>query len=157
MRSFALTAAIAAALVTTSLTAGYAASAKHHPHYVHKEQARVERSISNDPYADHGLMAFLPSMQAFGFFTQQRPRLSLIESELGQTEQRINADRRHGYLTSAEARAARDEDRSIQTTAMYVAAKNGGDIPDCNYDMLCGRVAGLNQAIRLETGGSRRA
>ena len=88
---------------------------------------------------------------ASGFFTNANPRLSQIESQLGQAQRNINADRRHGYMTANEAQAAREDGKLIRNTALNTIAQNHGSISDSSYTALLGRVASLNQTIQMDT------
>lgn len=163
MRSYLLTAAIAASLVTTSITLGYAASSGNHSGSrsegeVHSQIGPGERESSgrSDSVPD---MTPLPPMfrnsmhslrQPTAFYvTHRNPRLSLVMSELGRTQRLIAVERHRGSLTPIEAKLVRDESRAIGRTALNIARVNDGAIPDSNYDMLRDRVAGLHQTIQL--------
>lgn len=128
MRSFLLTAAMAATLLTSSLAianaAGYGANLNEWGHSMTSETLPHE-----------------------GFFSQARPRLDAIYEQLGEVTHRVAVNRRHGYLSAAEAMAIRDDARVVRMGAADAAAHNGGNIPDSTYNILLGRVAALNQAI----------
>jgi len=151
MRSLILTAAIAAALVSTSLTVGYAASsAKPGAPGAHAERGMGESNFSGKSDAVPSVNYPKQSMATYpmaGYAFHWGTRLSAIDSELSTAARHIRTDRRRGYLTPAEASILRSEDRAIRTTAADIAARNGGMIPTASYVMLRERVAGLNDTI----------
>lgn len=134
MRSYVLKAAIAAAILSSSFNLGYAAtstkpmSAKPDTQKVAMTQASLDK-FPPKPIAYHS------------------PRLSKIVAELGSAAHRIDVDRHRGELTAKEASAARKEEGQIRQTAMNVAARHGGRIPNASYAMLQGRVDTLNHNI----------
>jgi hypothetical protein len=61
------------------------------------------------------------TLQSFGLanpLTYRSGRLTTIGSELGQAMHRANVDRRHGELTSREARLVRREDDAVRSKAV---------------------------------------
>lgn len=147
MRPFLMTAAIAAALLTTTI--GYAAPGRVDSvdraglHEGHRDRGRSHPDSMTD-------LDVFPVAPAAFHSMQQRPRLSHILAELGRADQRITADRHHGTLTRAEARMAYNVDRAIRTAAMSIAARSGGALPPASYARLQQRVAGLDALIRRE-------
>lgn len=164
MRSFILTAAIAAALVTTSLTAGYAASSHAarsssvRDSSITRQHGMLDDSIDThhgDVLDEQGQADPVPPVtihpQAMTApMTSPRlrsTRLSTIESELGRASHRIEVDRRRGELTPREVRIVRREEGAIRATALKVAARHDGRIPNSSFTMLQGRVSDLNRRI----------
>jgi hypothetical protein len=166
MRSLIMKAAIAAALVSSSLTAGYAATAA-------RLGAPVSRSVTDSSVNRTGTRVTDSSINRTGTYVQERleqadavppdtiyphwsmagpmfhrgTRLAMIESELGQARRHISADRRHGELTQREASFARHEAGTVRAEAIAVARANGGSIPQPSYAMLQDRVSDLNRTI----------
>jgi hypothetical protein len=167
MRSFILKAAIAAALVSITLPAAYAAS--------HESSGRtfsrsiMDSSVSRDDMhrmldttisrngtyvaQDQGEADRVPPVVIYPGSSMATPvfyrggRLARIESELSQARHTINVDRRRGELTPREARFARHEEGAVRNEAIRVARANGGSLPEPSYVMLQDRVSDLNRTI----------
>jgi hypothetical protein len=170
MRSFILTAAIAATLVSTSLTAGYAASsAKAGATATRAESAAATRaeknaraaavrqeeiasgSITRSEQADPvPPVVIYPQRSMSVAMIYPRTRLSLIESELGKATHDINVNRHRGELTRSQASFLRREDSSVRAEAMNVAREHRGRIPIADYAMLQDRVSDLNRTIHRD-------
>jgi hypothetical protein len=166
MRSFIIKAAIAAALVSTTLTASYAASPA-------RSGPTVSRSVTDSSISRTGTRVTDSSINRTGTYVQERleqadavppdtiythwsmagpmfhrgARLATIEAELGQARRHINADRRHGELTRREVSFVRNEEGSVRAEAIAVARAHGGSIPQPSYAMLQSRVSDLNRTI----------
>jgi TolA-binding protein len=133
MRKFLLSAMIAASAIAAGLTAADAAS-----------KGRVQHTVQSGSSVQY----FAPS---YWLSNDNNPRLSNIEEQLNSAERRINADQRHGYLTAAEARVAREQGKLIRTTTFDTIKENYGNIPDASYRAILERVDGLDQTIQMET------
>jgi hypothetical protein len=154
MRSFLMKAAIAAALVSISLPAAYAASpARSGPtvsHMVtdstiHRTGTYVgERVEQADPVPR---VVIYPRWSMASPVFHRRARLATIESELAQARRHIKVDRRRGELTPQEAGFVRHEERTVRSEAIEIARANGGSIPRPSYTMLQDRVSDLNRTI----------
>ena len=144
MRSYVLTAALAATLLSTSLSLGYAASPT-------KPATGVNAEISA---ADQ-----MPAHKAKPVAYRMHPgsRLSKIDGELGAANRRIEADRHHGYLTAMETRKVRAEERAIRMAAATAAHHNGGRLLEAMFVSLQERVADLNRNIHRYANKSARA
>jgi hypothetical protein len=170
MRSFILTAVIAAALVPTSFTAGYAASAgKGGAHATRSEAAasgkvasgksgaavtRAEKRKADqdgdeavEPDTIYPRSSIYPQYSMSAPMAYPHTRLSLIESELGKAAHHINVDRRRGELTRNEARFVRREENSARAEAKNIAARHDGRIPTASYAMLQDRISNLDRTI----------
>lgn len=143
MRSYALTAAFAAALLSTSVGLGYAAAPSSQPGAM-KMQATAQSSAMTAQPAAYQYM-------------RHHPRLAMIQNELGRAVHRINIEQRRGALTRHEARVARAEAHQIRMKAMNVATRHDGRLTPANYAMLQNRIAGLNKTIHRFTVNSARA
>jgi len=104
MRSYVLTAAIAAALLSTSLTLGYAASPTNPATGAAAEVVRANQMQSHNVY---------PAKPVAYQVMRAGSRLSRIDSELSAANRRIDADRHHGQLTAMEFRRVRADERGI--------------------------------------------
>jgi hypothetical protein len=171
MRSFILTAALAAAFVSTlSVTAGYAKSpgtpATRSEHPVGEAVTRPGMTVGDAARPGHpmgeseGQADPVPPVVIYprGWMAQRTlaprgVRLVRIETELGHAMHRINADRRLGELTPREARFARNEDRTARAEAIAIARQHDGAIPYPSFAMLQGRVAYLDRQIDREATG----
>ena len=134
MRSYVLKAAIAAAILSSSLSLGYAATPT--------KPAAMKPETQKLAATQASLNKFPPKPIAY-----HSPRLSRIVAELNSAAHRIDVDRHRGELTAKEASAVRKEDGQIRQTAMNIAAKHGGKISNASYAMLQGRVTTLNHDI----------
>ena len=160
MRSFILTPAFAAALATTSLAPALAG-----PH--------ATMSIPTSGFVmDNSLSPARPAMDSTdhrgtpqlaeptgsnaegktGIAATEWPmhrntRLSTIENELGTASRRVDVDRSHGRLSAREAGIVRGENAAILNTAMEIAARHEGGIPDGSFATLQRRVARLDRQI----------
>jgi hypothetical protein len=146
MRSYLLTAALAATLLSTSLTLGYAASPA--------STFKSEGGSAADQMPAHKIYRAKPVAY---HVMQQRPRLSRIVGELGAANRRIETDRHHGYLTAMEAKKVRAEERAIRTAAVATAHRNGGRLPEARFISLQERVTDLNRNIHRYATNSARA
>jgi hypothetical protein len=166
MRSFIMTAAIAAALVSTTLTAGYAASSA-------RSGPTVSRSVTDSSINPNGRSVIDSTIHTSGTFVgetleQADPvppvriyprwsmagpvfhrgaRLKTIEAGLARAGRQINVDRRRGELTPREVSFVRNEEGTVRAEAIAVAKANGGSIPQPSYAMLQNRVSDLNRTI----------
>ena len=151
MRSYVLTAALAATLLSSSLTMGYAAS----PTMPNTATTRTEgASEAADQMPAHKIY---PAKPVAYHVMQPAARLSKIDSELSAANRRIEAYRRHGYLTAAELKKVRDHERAIRAAAVETARRNGGRLPEAKFVSLQGRVTDLNQMIHRYANNSARA
>lgn len=142
MRSYALTAALAAALLSTSVGLGYAAA-----------PSSTQQSTGAMQMRTTGKAA----QPAAYKYMRHHPRLAMIQNELGRSVHRINVEQRRGALTRHEARIARAEAHQIRMRAMNVAARHDGRLTPANYAMLQNRIAGLNKTIHRFAVNSARA
>ena len=106
MRSYVLTAALAAALLSTTLTIGYAASPTNP---ATGAAAEVGRTASQMPSRN-----MYPAKPVAYQVTRPGSRLSKIDRELSAASRRIDADRHHGQLTAMELRRVRSDERAIR-------------------------------------------
>jgi hypothetical protein len=168
MRSFILTAAIAAALIPASLTVSYAAKSG-------APSSRSERSLGDAERFERALGHAERRGRAMGLRNQngqadpvppveiypqgwmsssllapRTARFARIETEVGRAMHRINVDRRLGELTRHEARVARNEERAVRAEAVTIAREHQGRIPYPSYAMLQTRVSGLDRTIDRE-------
>ena len=113
MRSYVLTAALAAALLSTSLTLGYAASPTN-------PATGAARGSCHAPTRCRPATIYPAKPVAYQVM---RPgsRLSRIDSELSAANRRIDADRHHGQLTAMELRRVRSDERAIRAAAAEAA------------------------------------
>lgn len=121
MRSFATKAALAAAIVSTSLAGAYAA-----PQYT-SEMPRMHTSATAAPV--------------------YRPRLQQVMREVHAADQRIDRDHRAGHLNVAQYRKLEGRSNAIRNTAEHVARLHDGAIPKGSYQDLQRRIAELNHSI----------
>lgn len=131
MRTFLLTAVIAASAITTSLTVADAGP----------------RSVV--PTTEH--VQGFAMLQPGAWYASADPRLSEIQVQLNQAERTINADQRHGRLSANEAQTLREQDKLIRNTALDDIRNNHGQMPVAGYQDLLGRVASLDQTIQMDT------
>ena len=148
MRSYVLTAAIAAALLSTSLTLGYAASPTNPATGAAAEVVRANQMQSHNVY---------PAKPVAYQVMRPGSRLSRIDSELSAANRRIDADRHHGQLTAMELRKVRRDERAIRAAAAETAHRNGGRLPEAKFVSLQERVTGLNRMIHHYASNSARA
>lgn len=146
MHSFTVKAVLAAFLISTSLAGANAASGPGgHGHSFNHN--RGDLSDTSTP-ATH------PAETAAAAQTHHimvpRQRLARIEDELGAASYRITVDHSRGYLTAAETRQLRHEDRMIRDAAYHVAQDHHGRIPRESYDKLQGEVHHLNRDIHRD-------
>jgi hypothetical protein len=157
MRSYLMTAALAATLLSTSLTLGYAASPGK---LTTPAEASMKTGVGNETNGASTQMPaskVYPAKPAAYHVMQYKPRLSKIVAELGAATRRIERDRHHGYLTAAEARKVRSEEAAIRTAAISAASKHGGQIPEARFVSLQERVTDLNRNIHRYATNSARA
>jgi hypothetical protein len=168
MRSFLIKAAIAAALVSISLPAAYAAQSASTgaratatgavgDATIHTSGSSVgDTSISRSGAfvaEDQGEADRVPPVMIFPRWSMAGPsfhrgaRLATIQSELSRARHAINADRRRGELTRREASFALNEEASVRAEVIDVARANRGGIPLTSYAMLQDRVSDLNRTI----------
>ena len=148
MRSYVLTAAIAAALLSTSLTLGYAASPTNPATGAAAEVVHANQMQSHNVY---------PAKPAAYQVMRSGSRLARIDSELSAANRRIDADRHHGQLTAMEFRRVRADERAIRAAAAETAHRNGGRLPEAKFVSLQERVTGLNRMIHHYASNSARA
>ena len=148
MRSYVLTAALAATLLSTSLSLGYAASPTKPATGVNAEVSAADQMPAHKIY---------PAKPVAYRIMHPGSRLSKIDSELGAANRRIEADRHHGYLTAMEARKVRAEERAIRMAAATAAHHSGGRLPEAMFVSLQERVADLNRNIHRYANNSARA
>jgi hypothetical protein len=149
MRSYVLTAAFAAALLSTSLTSGYAASPTNP---ATGAAAEVGRTASQMPSRN-----MYPAKPVAYQVMRPGSRLSKIDSELSAASRRIDADRHHGQLTAMELRRVRTDERAIRAAAAEAAHRNGGRLPEARFVSLQERVTGLDRMIHRYANNSARA
>lgn len=168
MRSFILTAALAAALISTSLAGAYAASSSHSgpaaaAHGIQsKESARTVtgREWNHDQNFDAQSTAAVDTMTTGAVVApapmaphnmvrhaEYRPRLARIVRELGASNHRMRVDHSRGYLTRAEYRMLESRSQAIRHDAMRTAERHNGALPKASYANLQQRVERLNHAI----------
>ena len=148
MRSHVLTAALAATLLSTSLGLGYAASPTKPATGINAEITPADQMSAHMIY---------PAKPVAYHIVHSGSRLSKIDSELGVANRRIEADRRHGYLTAMETRKVRAEERAIRSAADATARRDGGRLPEAKFASLQERVTDLNQMIHRYASTSARA
>jgi hypothetical protein len=148
MRSYVLTAAIAAALLSTSLTSGYAASPTNPATGAAAEVTRANQMQSHNVY---------PAKPVAYQVMRSGSRLSRIDGELSAANRRIDADRHHGQLTAMELKRVRADERAIRAAAAETAHRNGGRLPEAKFVSLQERVTGLNRMIHHYASNSARA
>jgi hypothetical protein len=149
MRSYVLTAALAATFLSTSLSLGYAASPTNPTTGYDAEVSHAAGQMSAGN--------FYPAKPAAYRVMHPGSRLSKIDSELVVANRRIEADRRHGYLTAMETRKVRAEERAIRTAAAATARRDGGRLPEARFVSLQERVTDLNHMIHRYANNSARA
>jgi hypothetical protein len=148
MRSYVLTAALAATLLSTSLSLGYAASPTKPATGFSAEVAAADQTPTHRLYrAKPVAYRIMPPGS----------RLSRIDSELGAANRRIDVDRHRGELTAMETRKVRAEERAIRTAAVATAHRNGGRLPEAKFVSLQERVGDLNRNIHRYASNSARA
>ena len=163
MRSLILKSALAAILVSASLSGAYAAGDHH-------SGSREHRGFNNTPgSADHsdyfgdmtmgppGVPSVSPPHATAPMMAQVivrqpefRPRIARIDRELGTANRRIAADRDRGYLTAAEYHVLRARSHTIRVEAQQVAERHDGALPTASYDALQGQVAMLDRTIHRD-------
>ncbi len=143
MRSYALAAALAAALLSTSVGLGYAAA----PSSTQQSMGATTQMQTTGK----------PAQPVAYTYMRHHPRLATVQNELGRAMHRINIEQRRGALTRHEARVARAEARQIRMKAMNVASRHDGRLTPANYAMLQNRIAGLNKTIHRFVVNSARA
>lgn len=126
MRSFATRAAMAAILVSTSLTGALAAGT---------------------PYAAQTQPMHAQPAARAAMAPAYRPRLTHIMNEIHAADHRMAVDHKRGYLNAAEFRALENRSNAIRTAALHVAKQHEGALPAANYENLQHRVAQLNRSI----------
>ena len=163
MRSFILTAAVAAVLASTPFIAGSAPSpGKGGAQTARSERAargqaeKAARAVAAARDNPNGQGDPVPPVVIYpqGWMQAQSAypatRLARIETEVGRAMHRINVDRRLGELTPREARVTRHEERAVRAEAVTIAREHHGTIPYPSYAMLQTRVAGLDRTIDHE-------
>jgi hypothetical protein len=148
MRSYVLTAALAATLLSTSLTLGYAASPTKPATGVNAEVTPADQMPAHKVY---------PAKPVAYRIMPPGTRLSKFDSELGAANRRIETARHHGDLTAMETRRVRAEERAIRTAAVATAHRNGGRLPEAKFVSLQERVGDLNRNIHRYASNSARA
>jgi hypothetical protein len=148
MRSYVLTAALAAALLSTTLTIGYAASPTNPATGAAAEVRTASQMPSRNMY---------PATPVAYQVIRPGSRLSKIDRELSAASRRIDADRHHGQLTAMELRRVRTDERAIRAAAAEAAHRNGGRLPEARFVSLQGRVSDLNRMIHRYANNSARA
>ena len=149
MRSYVLTAALAAALLSTSLTFGYAASPTNP---ATGAAAEISGTANQMPSRN-----MYPAKPVAYHVMRPASRLSRIDSELSAANRRIDADRHHGQLTAVELRRVRSDERAIRAAAAEAAHRYGGRLPEAKFVSLQERVGGLNRMIHRYANNSARA
>lgn len=148
MRSYVLTAALAATLLSTSLGLGYAASPTKPATGINAEITPADQMPAYNVY---------PAKPVAYRIMHPGTRLSKIDSELGVANRRIEADRHHGYLTAMETRKVRADERAIRTAANATARRDGGRLPEAKFVSLQERVTDLNRMIHHYASNTARA
>jgi hypothetical protein len=165
MRTSFLTTAIAAALVTSSISLGYAESggghgskggdASHAGDVGRGDEG--EMGHWNNKY-DHLItdpMNMTDATGAFFWFEPivreakvgaPSPLLTQLDDELAKAADRAETARRKGELTAEEAKQIRDQHDAIRQTAL-MQIKQHGQIPEDGYEDLQGRILALNEMI----------
>ena len=152
MRSYVLTAALAAALLSTSLTLGYAASPTNSRHRLarqRKSAARPARCATPAIFIRQSPLHYQSSVTRLAPVADRR--------ELSAATRRIEADRRHGYLTAMETRKVRADERAIRAAAAETAHRNGGGCLKRSSCSLQERVTDLDRMIHRYANNSARA
>ena len=172
MRSYVLTAALAATLLSASLTSGYAntseaTSPTTRPGAVEKGKAigdDVAHGIADAappvqlyPQGPAAQSTFAPKSMVYHRVIRQGPRLSKIDNELSAANRRMDVDRNHGYLTAAEFRKVRTDERAIRMAAAETARRNGGRLPEAKFVSLQERVTDLDRMIHRYASNSAHA
>ena len=135
MRSFLSTAAIAAALLASPLTAAFAASAHdHEPNSFGGRGAGFHERNANvhGGDADTGTITYAPNGQ-----------LDAILNDLNDANARISYDSAHGLITPRQAHRLHAEDAMIRSEAVRDNARHGGAIPMGQYEQLMRQVDNL--------------
>jgi len=136
MRSFAIKAALAAVLVSTSLTGAFAASGQY--------------PAPTMPQATHAQSMAKPVAASTATAPMYKPRLAHIMNEVHAANQRIAVDHRRGFLNVAEFRRLENRSNAIRENALHVARLHDGALPTANYQNLQRRVAMLNRSIHVD-------
>lgn len=136
MRSFVTPAALAAIIVSTSLTGAFAAGTQ----YPSQPPARMQPTH----VASRTVMA--PDTIAAPVY---KPRLAHVMREIRAADQRIALNRRNGHLDLVEYRRLEGRSNAIRDNAERVARLYDGMIPMNKYQDLQRRIAMLNHSIHV--------
>ncbi len=135
MRSFIASAAMAAILVSTSLTGAFAAGTAY---------PTTSPSTSQATHTQPMVKAAAPMAASM-----YRPRLNHIMNEVHAANQRMAIDHKRGYLSVAEFRNLERRSNAIRNSAIHVAGLHDGALPSANYQNLQRRIADLNHSIHV--------
>jgi hypothetical protein len=133
MRSLIVKAALAALLISTPLTAAFAAAGRDHTAPGHERGEPANRFGG-----DH---APAPSTYA------PNGQLDAILADLGDTNARITYDRSHGLITPAQARRLRVEEATIRREAVADNRRDSGMMPMGQYEQLMAQVSQLQRQL----------
>ncbi len=176
MRSFIVTAAMAALLAATPLVA-YAAphhsaggfhDGSHGGSGFHGRHGR-DGSIGyfgdgfiNDEYPgwdsvynDYYVPGYNPGYYSGGYAAPAyvpNSRLNAVLGDLRSADHRIAVDRAHGLLRPAQAASLRSRDAAIRREALNVAAREGGMLTGPSYQTLLHQTRDLDRTIAYDAG-----
>lgn len=149
MRSFTLRAALAAALVSTSLAGAYAAALPTAPGTPLPNAASQAQPVAPDAMTTGAITAPTQPKPAHVAVQREvmRPRLAHIDHRLGQANERIRVDHGRGYLTAAEFRMFRARSHDIRMDAQRTAANHRGALPKASFIAFQNRIDRLDREI----------
>jgi hypothetical protein len=151
MRSFTLTAALAAVLVSTSLAGAFAASAPTATGTPLPGSAPQMQSVMPDAMTTGAITAQAQAAPKPAHFAMQhetlRPRLAHIDRQLGAANHRMTVDHGRGYLTAAEYRMLRARSHDIRLDAQRTASNHRGALPKSSFVTFQNRIDRLNREI----------
>ncbi|MEQ1952334.1 hypothetical protein [Mesorhizobium sp. CN2-181] len=148
MRSHILKAALAAALVSTSIAGAFAASLPADPGTPMPGTAAQAQPVTPNTMTMTSPTPATPKPAHTAMRHETlRPRLAHIDRRLGEANERIRVDHGRGYLTAAEYRAFRARSHEIRMEAQRTAANHQGVLPKANFIAFQNRIDRLNREI----------
>lgn len=153
MRSFSFKAALAAALVSTSIAGAYAAGTIAPMSPMNDDTMSTGSSTGpgpqgmQTPQARHTPQAMHETWKSDEAY---RPRLAQLVHEINAADHRISVDRHHGYLSEAEFRRLESQAHAIRESAIRTAENHHGALPRARYHTLQLRVEDLDHKIHRE-------
>ena len=153
MRSFPIKAALAAALVSTSIAGAYAAGTIAPMSPMNDDAMSTGSSTGPAPQAmqtPHPMQTPQATHEARKSDEAYRPRFALLVHEINAADHRIAVDRHHGYLNEAEFRRLESQAHAIRESAIRTAEDHHGALPRASYHTLQLRVQDLDHKIHRE-------